>query len=65
MPPRMASPVMVVPDALQALPGLSRIISKAWKPNATPSMRHRTTEGSDRTAAHPRPHPPPGGCALT
>jgi hypothetical protein len=29
MPPRMASPVMVVPDALQAPPGLSRIISKA------------------------------------
>lgn len=40
MPPRMTSPVMVVPDALPTLLGLSKVISKAGVPQQTLDLVH-------------------------
>jgi hypothetical protein len=40
MSPRMTSPVMVVPDALPALLGLSKVISKAGVPQQTLDLVH-------------------------
>jgi AhpD family alkylhydroperoxidase len=40
MPPRMTSPAMVVPDALQALLGLSKVISKVGLSQQTLDLVH-------------------------
>jgi AhpD family alkylhydroperoxidase len=40
VPPRMTSPVMVVPDALQALLDLSKVISKVGVPQQTLDLVH-------------------------
>ena len=43
MSPRMTSPVMVVPDAMQALLDLSKVINKVGPPQQTLELVHLRT----------------------